>query len=283
MEQVLALWPSKAKNPAAAVRQSLREPEHNGRTIIFTDDKTIVPINLALQGIQFRVSLSRQELKQGVLFFAPNFIGFLPGNVKPEDVKLFDASGQPLQTKVVAFSEERQSAFGAYTQTEYGFELDHWFKLRRVKKNDCILITIQNWQAREFRLAPESSKYYRKKRSEIEDRNQALMDLLFEMLENSRNEMLYSAQSILTAYARHPIVLSDEALRLAKAGDKGAAKKWLGRGTNRLAERGGPADTLVVAALAARAVGDTTRAKALSDAARKDPDLPALAKKQLTP
>ncbi|MBL4687923.1 MAG: hypothetical protein JKY37_25255, partial [Nannocystaceae bacterium] len=81
----------------------------------------------------------------------------------------------------------------------------------------------------------------------------------------------------------HPITLVDEALRLANAGELRAAKKWLDRGAGGLAQRGGPADTLVVATLAAKAVGDKSRAKRLSDAARAAPELPAAAKKLLVP
>ena len=35
-ERVLALWPSRAKNPAAAVRQTLRYA-HAGKSVIFLD------------------------------------------------------------------------------------------------------------------------------------------------------------------------------------------------------------------------------------------------------
>lgn len=79
----------------------------------------------------------------------------------------------------------------------------------------------------------------------------------------------------------HPIVLADEAMALAKAGDKAEAKKWLKRGTQGLAERRGPSDTLVVASMAARAVGDTAKAKQFADLAKADPDLPVAAKQRL--
>jgi hypothetical protein len=35
VERVLAIWPSRAKRPGASVRQSLRDWEHVGRTLIF--------------------------------------------------------------------------------------------------------------------------------------------------------------------------------------------------------------------------------------------------------
>jgi len=79
----------------------------------------------------------------------------------------------------------------------------------------------------------------------------------------------------------HPIVLTDEALRLARAGKKAAAKKWLTRGAGGLAERGGPSDTLVVAAMAAAAVGDKALAKRLGEKAFADPQLPAQARARL--
>ena len=79
----------------------------------------------------------------------------------------------------------------------------------------------------------------------------------------------------------HPIVLCDEALRLADAGKASDAKKWLDRGAGGLEAGVGPSDTFVVASLAAAALGDTARAKKLAKAARADPKLPKAADTRL--
>ena len=39
VEQVLAIWPSKAKNPAANVRQGIKD-DHLGRNLLFEDEST---------------------------------------------------------------------------------------------------------------------------------------------------------------------------------------------------------------------------------------------------
>jgi hypothetical protein len=65
--QVLAIRPSRAKNPLASVRDHLRSKEA-GRTLAFLDAKTVTPLRIVMPGVRFRVSIARQEAERGVVF-----------------------------------------------------------------------------------------------------------------------------------------------------------------------------------------------------------------------
>ena len=54
-KRVLAIYPSKAKNPLTSVRSTLRL-EHAGKTLVFLDRQTIVPLRVAMQGVRIPYS-----------------------------------------------------------------------------------------------------------------------------------------------------------------------------------------------------------------------------------
>ena len=206
VKRVLALWPSQAKNPAAPIRQALRW-EQTGRTLIFLTDQTVAPIQLALQGVTFRITLSRQEVNRGLLFVYPNFTCFLPHQVPAESVKLLDATGQTILTRLVTLKQTQQTLFGPHSYQQLAFDLSQWYKKRGVKRDDSLLVAIEDWEDRRFRLVYEPARERKRRRTEIEQRNRELADLIFNMLETARSEYIWGHEAVLTAYAR----LSDPA------------------------------------------------------------------------
>lgn len=92
VQRVLAFWPSTAKTAANTIRQGLRH-DQAGKTLIFLTDQTVAPIGLALRGVQFRISLSRQEVERSLVFAQPNFTCFLPYQVPAETVSLLTRRG----------------------------------------------------------------------------------------------------------------------------------------------------------------------------------------------
>jgi hypothetical protein len=80
----------------------------------------------------------------------------------------------------------------------------------------------------------------------------------------------------------HPIALAAQALALAgRKGQQAAAGQHLRRALRDLQPEQGPSDTFVVVALAAQALEQTADAKTMADAARKDPELPKVARDRL--
>jgi hypothetical protein len=198
-QRVLAIWPSKAKNPLSSMRSYLRL-EQAGRTLVFVDAQTILPLPIALCGVRFRIPLSRQEVKRGVLIIHPAFDYFSHRELEPVEAQLLDQKGCPLPAHPVIIRAEADTPSGRHTIERDAFDLGDWFRAQRARRNDSILVTIEDWESSCFRLEHESSRRRRKK--EIERRDRELADLLFGMLEAARHEMIYGYQAIPTAYAR---------------------------------------------------------------------------------
>ncbi len=197
--RVFAIFPSKAKNPMASLRNHLRW-DQNGKTLVYLDSKTIVPLRIAMQGVRFRIRLSRQEASRGMLLIRPSFDNLLRRGTAPENVQLVDAAGKPLAVRIVTLKQEIQSLLGSYTQESQAFDLSDWFRANRIRRDDSVLVTIADWETGRFCLEHEPVTITRRRREEIERKNQELADLLFNMLEDARHEQLYGFQAIPTAY-----------------------------------------------------------------------------------
>jgi hypothetical protein len=199
VQRVLAIWPSRTKKPGASIRNHLRWKEV-GKTLVFLDRQTIVPLRVAMKGVRFRIPLSRQEVKRGVLIIDPAFCTFLRREIPHQDARLLDASGRPLPTLVVTLKQKVETILEPFTREIPAFDLGDWFRAQRVQRNDSLLITIEDWQAGCFRLDHEPTR--RRRRQEIERRNEELADIIFEMLEASRYEYVFGDAAVTTAYAR---------------------------------------------------------------------------------
>ncbi len=198
-QRVLAIRPSKSKNPRASLRNHLRR-EETGRTLVFLDDQTILPLRIAMRGVRFRIPLSRQELKIGVLLIEPGFTHFLRQGLSPQAVQLLGPGGEALPVNVVTVQQRIRSPFGDYTQDLAAFELGTWFRSCKARPNDSLLVTIEDWEAGRFRLEYEPAG--RRRPDEVARQNQELADILFAMLESARDERLFTHIAIPTAYAR---------------------------------------------------------------------------------
>ncbi len=200
-KRVLAIYPSKAKNPTTSIRSHLRM-EHTGQTLVFLDRQTLIPLRFAMQGVRFRIPLTRQEANRGVLIIDPAFRHFQPREIEPQHMQLLDADGRPLPNRMVTLKQKVSNPLGPFTREIPTFELGDWFHVNRVRRDSSILVTIEDWQKGHFRLQHEAAKGRRQ--AEIEGQNQALADLLFDLLEDARNEQIYAYQAIPTVYARLP-------------------------------------------------------------------------------
>jgi hypothetical protein len=197
--RVLAIRPSKAKNPAASLRNHLRW-DHVGKTLVFLDDKTIVPMRLAMQNVRFRIPLTPHATSRRVLFIQPAFSYFLRTGLDLQAVGLEDEAGRPLPVRPVTIQVKIKGPLGKQEVEHTAFDLRDWFRARRVRPADTILATIVDWTAGMFRL--EHEPVAGRREAEIERKDRELADLLFAMLEAAQNEQLYSHMAIPTAYAR---------------------------------------------------------------------------------
>ncbi|MBP8058733.1 MAG: hypothetical protein KA314_23105 [Chloroflexi bacterium] len=202
-EQVLALWHSTSKTASTTVHRAIRNYEQ-GKTIVFVDETTILPIHLALAGVCMRVPLSRQEIKKGQFYLFPAFNFLLPDNVEPEKTQLVlvDKEDHTLPTEIVTWTEEARSIFGPYKRQMMALNLSWWYRKHKVKRDDSVLLTILDWKTSKFRLQVESARERGRYRADIATSNQLLADTLFDLLENSPEPYLFGRMGILTAYTR---------------------------------------------------------------------------------
>jgi hypothetical protein len=148
--RVLTIWPSKAKNPLGAMRSHLRH-DHAGTTLVFLDAKTILPLPIAMRGVRFRVPLSRREANRGALIIHPAFDHFLRRELDPVAVQLLDQNGHPLPVHVITIREQADTPFGKGTMEQAAFDLGGWFRAQRVRRDDSILVTVEDWTNGTFR------------------------------------------------------------------------------------------------------------------------------------
>ena len=195
VRQVLALWPSKAKNPRAPIVQELRY-YCAGRSIVFLDRDTLIPIWCVLDSVRFRVPIGRQEAKRGLLL-ASFFYPFAA--VPLEEVCFVDEQGRPLPTKIASLRVQVEGLFGFETVDVPAFDLASWFRARGVRRGDSVLVTILDSRAGRFALEHELAK--RRRQEEIERRNRELADLLYEFVLDYRWDQVPVNEAVITAYA----------------------------------------------------------------------------------
>jgi len=197
--RVLTIRPSKARNPAASINNCLRW-EERGKTLVYLDRQTIIPLRVAMQGVRFRIPLSQEEVNRGLLFVDPAFRYFLRREIAYDQMHLLDEAGRSLPTQAVTLKHKGQGLFGPFEYEIRALDLSDWFRAHRIRRSDSILVTIEDWQTGCFRLEHEPIK--RRRRQEIKQKNQELADLIFDILENARSESVFASAAVLTAYAR---------------------------------------------------------------------------------
>lgn len=210
VQRILARYQSKAKNPAQAVRANLRYELLRLGTV-FLDSKTIVPLRVALKGIRFRIPLDQEQLKHGVIWydwFIPFYKGRYFYNALETIPTLFDTQAQPIPTSLATV--ESQSNFNDWlimlgssaTVRKNALDLRHWLQEHRAQKEDSILVTLLDYERAHFAIEHEPRRQRRE--PEIQAQNRALADMIWNVLQETTDERLYTSQGIATAYARLP-------------------------------------------------------------------------------
>ncbi len=227
IERVLSIWPSHAKNPQAGVRQGIRD-EHQGKTLIFLDEKTLVPMQIGLSGVCVRVPISRQEINSGLLFIYPSIQFLVTENFAFEDLQLVDTMNRPIPTKIVTQQVTDKGFLGEYTQEIHGLHLGWLYKKHKFKRQDSLLVTVLDWAAGKFRLEPETKRKYRRIRTQVEASNKKLADTIFALLEASRYEGVWGQIAIPTVYARLKNELAHPADHWLQVIDNDPRMRWDG-------------------------------------------------------
>jgi hypothetical protein len=227
VERVLSIWQSHAKNPQAGVRQGIRD-NHLGKTLIFLDEKTLVPMQIGLSGVCVRVPISRQEINSGLLFIYPSIQFLVTENFAFEDMQLVDATNRTIPTKIVTQQLTGKGFLGEYTREVHSLDLGWWYKKHKIKRGDSLLVAVLDWAAGKFRLEPETKRKYRRIRTQVEASNQKLADTIFALLEASRYECVWGQIAIPTVYARLKNELADPADHWLQVIENDLRMRWDG-------------------------------------------------------
>lgn len=194
VQQVLALWPSKAKNPRAPVLQELRY-RYAGRSIVFLERDKVVPVWYILQGVRFRVPINRQEARRHLLRSDLLFPFLL---ASPDKASFEDERGEAIAVGMTKLRIRREEWFGSIPLEILSFDLSSWFRTHRVRRGDSILVTILDPLAERFALEREPAR--KRRRKEIEEKNRELAELLYEFVLDYRWEQVPTDEAVLTAY-----------------------------------------------------------------------------------
>jgi len=197
--RVLALSPSQAKNPKAGIRDSLRF-DFLGKSLLFLDKQTLIPVRLAMPGVRFRVSLSRQEINKGWLFVFPAFQFMAPNDLPAEEFWLEEDNGRSIPVNPVTVKFKVKTIFGVQDIEHTAFDLMWWYKKHALRRGDSLLVTLLDWEKGRFRLEPEPARIRQRHNTEIQAQNQALADHLFQQLETAPYEEVWGKIAIPTAY-----------------------------------------------------------------------------------
>jgi hypothetical protein len=199
LDRVLEIKPSTAKNPKSALKQ-LIQYEHLGIDLLLIDQETLVPMHQAMNGVRFRIPLTRQEIERGWLFIDPAFEFMKPRDLAIEDWYFEEINGQSIPVNLEKFKTKVKTLLGSVEAEKIVIDLGWWYKKHGLRRGDNLLITIIDWSQGNYCLQPESSRIRQQHQGEIQKGNHYLADYLFQELESSRDEFVWGYIAIPTAY-----------------------------------------------------------------------------------
>lgn len=200
IKMVLEIRPSSAKGAANSIRNNMSGFE--GDLLGYPDKKTVVPLRIAMPGLRFRIPIGRIEVNRGVLFVFPSFEGFFTRRQDLEKIELLDEKAQQLPTRIVSVKQKVTSLLGETESENEAFDLANWFRAHKADRDDSIIVTIESWEPKCFKLELEPRKERRRHNNDIESKDKELSDIIFGMLEESASESIMHHRIIPSVYIR---------------------------------------------------------------------------------
>ena len=199
-QKISAERPSTSKDPVKAAEKKIKEAV--GRQLVYLDSNTIVSVQIAWQGVRFRMDLSREEVNKGFFDVGIALSFYLANGFNLANLRLVDTDGQAIKFKVNAVNKKVKGIFGTSQETFYYGHISEWLRARKFDPKDHLLFTILD---RENGVLKMEHEPYKQINAELlERRNRLLADILYELLENSPHERIFLNEALPTAYARLP-------------------------------------------------------------------------------
>ena len=197
-DRVYAIYPTRAKTAMSSLRNCLHYDEQ-GVNLVYLDKFTVLPMRIAMKGIRFRVPIDRHAEKENgipVLFF--NY--FIDRHGEPKNIRFVDSSGNPIAFKIK--SAKNIWELNSLWRREFvdAFDFSEWFSRVNPQRGDSLLVTVRNWENHEFLMEYEPKK--KRRAGEIQSFNKEFSDILFNMLEESRDGNIFLHQVIPDVFVR---------------------------------------------------------------------------------
>jgi hypothetical protein len=186
-DRVYAIYPTRSKTAMSSFRNSLHYDEQ-GVNLVYLDKFTVLPMRIAMQDVRFRVPIDRHAEKEyeiPVLFF--NY--FIDRDAKSGNIHFVDKSGALISFKLKSVKNNWETSSLWRMDFIDAFDFSEWFNRIKPQRGDSLLITIQNWESRQFLVEHEPKK--QRRAAEIQRYNEEFADILFNMLEESRDGDLF--------------------------------------------------------------------------------------------
>ena len=197
-DRVYAIYPTKAKTAMSSFRNCLHYDEQ-GVNLAYLNRDTVLPMWIAMQGIRFRVPIDRHAEKENtvpILFF--NY--FIGRETKPQNTRFVDDTGDTIAFKVKSVKNIWEPNSLWRRDLVDAFEFTEWFNRTKPQRGDSLLVTVQDWDNHEFLMEHEPKR--KRHAEEIQRFNKEFNDILFNMLEESRDGDIFLHQVIPDVFVR---------------------------------------------------------------------------------
>lgn len=197
-DRVYAIYPTKAKTAMSSFRNCLHYDEQ-GVNLVYLNKDTILPMRIAMRGVRFRVPIDRHVEKENVIPFL-FFNYFIDRYGNPKNIRFVDSTGNPIAYKIKSVKNIREPNSLWRRDFVDAFEFTEWFNKTKPQRGDSLLVTVRNWESREFLMEHESKR--KRRTEEIQRFNQEFSNTLFNILEESRDGDIFLHQVIPDVFAR---------------------------------------------------------------------------------
>jgi len=197
-DRVYDIYPTRSKTAMSSLRNCLHYDEQ-GVNLVYLDKYTILPARIAMQGVRFRVPIDRHAEKENeipILFF--NY--FIERNAKAKDIRLVDNAGNPIACKVKTVKNIWEPNSLWRRDFVEVFDFTEWFNRTKPQRGDSLLVTVRNWESREFIIEYEPKR--KRRLEDIQRFNKEFSNTLFNMLEESRDGDIFLHQVIPDVFVR---------------------------------------------------------------------------------
>ena len=197
-ERVYAIYPTKAKTAMSSFRNCLHYDEQ-GVNLVYLNRDTILPMRIAMQGVRFRIPIDRHAEKENEIPFL-FFNYFIDRYGKPKNIRFVDTTGNPIAFKIKSVKNIWEPNSLWRRDFVDVFEFTDLFNKTKPQRGDSLLVTVRDWESHEFLMEHEPKR--KRRTQEIQGFNKEFDDILFNMLEESRDGDIFLHQVIPDVFAR---------------------------------------------------------------------------------